>query len=226
MTILCVADHIDPLVYSTQAKNRYKDVDLVLSAGDLPMQYLGFISGSLNKPVYFVFGNHNLEHYHLFKRRDSSSSINSPDTLPQMQNYFGSTFIGGRVIRRNGLLIAGLGGSRRYNAGKNQYTNFQMWLRIIRLVPRLLWNRARHGRYLDILLTHASPKGIHDKPDACHQGFGAFLWFMRRFRPSYLLHGHIHLYDRNEKRETHYNDTVVINVYDHYVLEIEEVPRG
>jgi len=224
MTILCVADHIDPLVYSTQAKLRYKDVDLVLSAGDLPMQYLGFISGSLNKPVLFVFGNHNLEHYPLFKRRNSLS-IDVPETLPQIQNYFGSTYIGGRVVRRKGILIAGLGGSRRYNAGKNQYTNFQMWLKVTSLLPKLLWNRVRHGRYLDILLTHASPKGIHDKPDACHQGFNAFLWFMRCFKPRYLLHGHIHLYDRNEKRETPYHDTVVINVYDHYVLKFEEETR-
>ncbi len=224
MTILCVADHIDPLVYSTQAKERYKDIDLVLSAGDLPMQYLGFISGSLNKPVLFVFGNHNLEHYALFKRRNSIS-IDIPETLPQIQNYFGSTYIGGRVVKRKGLLLAGLGGSRRYNAGKNQYTNFQMWLKVMWLVPKLLWNRVRHGRYLDILLTHASPKGIHDKPDACHQGFSAFLWFMRRFKPRYLLHGHIHLYDRNEKRETQYHDTLVINVYDHYVLRIEDEPR-
>ncbi|TVR90457.1 MAG: metallophosphoesterase [Spirochaetaceae bacterium] len=224
MTILCVADHIDPLVYSTQAKERYKDIDLVLSAGDLPMQYLGFISGSLNKPVLFVFGNHNLEHYDLFKRRQFIS-IDVPETLPQIQNYFGSTCIGGRVVKRKGLLLAGLGGSRRYNAGKNQYTNYQMWLKVMWLIPKLLWNRIRHGRYLDILLTHASPKGIHDKPDACHQGFSSFLWFMRRFKPRYLLHGHIHLYDRNEKRETQYHDTLVINVYDHYVLKIEDEPR-
>ncbi|TFH04381.1 MAG: metallophosphoesterase, partial [Spirochaetales bacterium] len=60
MRILCVADHIDPLVYSAGIKNRFRDIDLVLGAGDLPMEYLGFISASLNKPIFFVFGNHHL----------------------------------------------------------------------------------------------------------------------------------------------------------------------
>ena len=44
MKILCVADHVDPLVYSINAKERFNDVDLVLSAGDIPMSYLGFIA--------------------------------------------------------------------------------------------------------------------------------------------------------------------------------------
>jgi len=60
MKVLCVSDQIDPLVYSSNIKERYKDIDLVISAGDLPMEYLDFIVSSLNKPVLFVFGNHNL----------------------------------------------------------------------------------------------------------------------------------------------------------------------
>jgi hypothetical protein len=40
--------------------------------------------------------------------------------------------------------------------------------RILALAPRLWWNKLRHGRYLDILLTHAPPRGIHDRPDKTH----------------------------------------------------------
>jgi hypothetical protein len=36
MKILCVADNIDPLVYSSSIKSRFREVDLVLGAGDLP----------------------------------------------------------------------------------------------------------------------------------------------------------------------------------------------
>ena len=66
MKILCVSDQIDPLVYSSNIKERYKDIDFVISAGDLPMEYLDFIVSSLNKAVYFVFGNHNLNEYGLY----------------------------------------------------------------------------------------------------------------------------------------------------------------
>ena len=38
MKILCVSDQIDPLIYSVNIKERYRDVDLVISAGDLPME--------------------------------------------------------------------------------------------------------------------------------------------------------------------------------------------
>ena len=67
MKILCVADHVDPLVYSGAIKERFADIDLVLCAEDLPMEYVDFIVSSLNKPTFFVFGNHNLndfKYYH------------------------------------------------------------------------------------------------------------------------------------------------------------------
>lgn len=217
MKILCVADHIDPLVYSAAIKQRFGDVDLVLGAGDLPMEYLGFIASSLNTPVGFVFGNHNLKRLALFTRR-RGPAFEELGAEAQTRNYFGSTCLEDRVRKIKGLLIAGLGGSMRYNDGDHQFTDFQMRLRMIRLLPRLLWNRIVHGRYLDILLTHAAPRGIHDKEDLCHLGFSSLLWFMRTFRPRYLLHGHIHLYDLNANRRTRYRDTWVINVYDHFVL--------
>jgi Icc-related predicted phosphoesterase len=94
-----------------------------------------------------------------------------------------------------------------------------MYIEIFKLVPRLLWNRLYHGRYVDILLTHAPPKGIHDKKDKCHWGFKAFLWFMKTFRPKYLVHGHIHLYDLADVRSTQWGTTTVINAYSHYVLD-------
>ena len=221
MKILCVSDHIDPLVYSTKVKERFRDVDLVLSAGDLPMEYLGFIASSMNKQLFFVFGNHNLKKIGLFKRNTHPYESEDELSHPSMNNYYGSTYVGGKIVKtRQGLLIAGLGGSMLYNGDENQFTDFQMYWKIFKLVPRLLSNKMIHGRYLDILLTHAPPRGIHDKPDPCHTGFKSFLWFMRKFKPRFLLHGHIHLYDMNAQRVTAFNQTMVINVYDHYVLTI------
>ena len=131
----------------------------------------------------------------------------------------GAIHLGSKVKIEENFIIAGLGGSMRYNNGPNQFTDFQMFLEATKLIPRLLWNRIFHGRYVDILLTHSPPKGIHDKNDKCHWGFKAYLWFMKTFKPRYLVHGHIHLYDLADVRCTEWGNTTVINAYSHYVLD-------
>jgi hypothetical protein len=222
MKILCVADHIDPLVYSPGIKQRFGDVGLVLSAGDLPHSYYDFIMSTLNKPLLFVFGNHNLRLMPLYRRgtdyfgRGELSGSGDRPYLPS-----GAMHMDARVRKVKSVLVAGLGGSLWYNGGENQFTDFRIALRIGRMIPRLLINRLRHGRFLDILLTHAPPFGINDGPDRCHLGFKPLLWFMRTFRPRYLIHGHIHLYSSSAARSTRYYDTEVINAYDHVVVELE-----
>lgn len=210
MKILCIADQIDPLVYSSSIKTRYKDVDMVLSAGDLPLDYLDFVVSSLNCPLLFVYGNHHLEKYNTFKNPALGGVAE------------GLTHIGSTVRVEKGLIIAGLGGSMMYNRGTNQYTEKQMKREIRRLFPRLLFNRIFRGRWVDILLTHAAPFGIHDKPDPCHKGFKCFLRFMEVYKPRYLIHGHIHLYDLSDQRTTKYMETTVINVYSQYLINTEQ----
>jgi len=200
MKILCVSDQIDPLIYTNSIKQRFTDVDLVLSAGDLPLDYLDFIISTLNKPLFFIMGNHH--------------------TDESEDNSHGATYIDLKVKREAGLIVAGLGGSMRYNRGENQFSDFQMNCRILKLLPVLVFNRVFRGRFLDILLTHASPRGIHDKEDKCHKGFKCFLWFIKVFKPRYLVHGHIHLYDLSEVRTTKYCDTMVINAYGHYLIDM------
>jgi uncharacterized protein len=202
MKILCVSDQIDPLVYSNSIKNRFADVDIILSSGDLPLDYLEFIVSSLNKPLFFVFGNH---HTHELTNRTFEGC--------------GCIHVGSKVHKEEGVIVAGLGGSMRYNLGENQYTELQMYMEIFKLIPSLLINRLFHGRFLDILLTHAPPSGIHDKKDKCHQGFKAFLWFIKKFKPKYLVHGHIHLYDLSDPRRSRWMETNVINAFSHYVID-------
>jgi uncharacterized protein len=202
MKILCISDQIDPLVYTNSIKNRFADVDIILSAGDLPLDYLEFIVSSLDKPLLFVFGNHHTQ-----------------EMANRAFEGCGCIHVGSRVHKEEGLIVAGLGGSMRYNLGPNQYTEFQMYVEIIKLIPSLLINRLIHGRFLDILLTHAPPSGIHDKKDKCHQGFKAFIWFIKKFKPKYLIHGHIHLYDLSDPRRSRWMETNVINAYSHYVID-------
>ncbi|MBR5402567.1 MAG: metallophosphoesterase [Treponema sp.] len=231
MKILCVSDYVDPLIYNQNVKQVFSDVDLVLCAGDLPLDYVDFIVTMLNKPTYFVFGNHNLNdfsHYH-----KSASFV--PSEVQQARDAYyghGGTYAGFKVLKDNSLaytdpktgkrtplLIAGVSGSLMYNKGLNQYTERQMKLRLLMMVPALIRNKIRYGRYLDILLTHASPRHIHDKEDPCHKGFECFNWFIQKFKPSLMVHGHIHLYDARENRITKSGDTTILNAYAHWLIE-------
>jgi Icc-related predicted phosphoesterase len=44
---------------------------------------------------------------------------------------------------------------------------------------------------------------------------------MKVFKPKYLVHGHIHLYDLCDVRCTKWGSTTVINAYSHYVINLE-----
>jgi len=222
MKILCISDHIDPIVYSSNIKMRFKGVSLILSAGDLPMRYYDFIVSNLNKPLLFVFGNHNLKHLKYYKPQ-YKEFIQDVYNFNK-QHSFGATYIDGKVkrVKKYNLIIAGLGGSMLYNGGPNQYSEFGMILHVLKLIPKLIIKRIFYGRYLDILVTHAPPAGIHDLPDRCHTGFKVFLWFMKHFKPKYLIHGHVHLYNLNAERTAEYLDTYVVNAYNHCLINWED----
>lgn len=221
LKILCVSDHVDPLVYSDSIKERFADVDLALGAGDLDLPYYGYIVSMLNKPLAFVFGNHNLKRIAYYRKEYRVGLLDRSEQEEYIEKSFGSTYVGDKAINFHGLLLAGLGGSRKYNRGPNQFSETQMLLKILKLIPRLLLNRILYDRWLDILLTHAPPMDIHDREDRCHRGFRCFRWFINVFNPQYLVHGHVHLYDLNARRRTKHRDTVVINAYEHTIIDIE-----
>ena len=216
MRILCVSDQVDPLVYSPRMRERFRDVDLVLSAGDLPPEYLGFITSMLNKDLVYVMGNHDLGE--LEARGVHRWADKAPDAVAASTGAIDAGF---KLMRMEGLIILGLPGSMLYNNGPNQYSEFAMSLRIALLAPRLYFNKLFRGRAVDIVLTHASPQGIHDRDDLCHRGFACFLWLMRVFKPRWLVHGHIHLYDLADVRISGYRETTVINAFGHWLLDTE-----
>jgi len=218
MRILCVSDQVDPLVYSPRMRERFKDVGLVLSAGDLPPEYLGFITSMLNKDLIYVSGNHDLGglEAHGIDRWEPDA-----DRDEATRRATGAVNAGFRIREAEGLIILGLPGSILYNRGENQFSELAMSIRIALLTPRLLWNKILRGRAVDIVLTHASPLGIHDREDPCHRGFKCFLWVMRVFKPRWLVHGHIHLYDLADLRISSYRETTVINAFGHWILDTE-----
>ena len=115
---------------------------------------------------------------------------------------------------------AGAPGSIDYNHGQCQFTEGQMKWKLLSMAPRLMMNKLRYGTCLDIFLTHASPRHIHDKEDPCHKGFECFHDFLKKYEPRYMVHGHIHLYNQNEERVGSYYNTTVVNAYSHHVIEI------
>ena len=207
--ILAVSDVIDQRIHSASLHERMPNVDLAVGCGDLPGRYLEFIVDAVNRPLYYVLGNHADE-----IQRDRDGRPRGP---------LGCIDIGGKVVRdgRTGLILAGLPGSPKYNDSEpEQYSEREMALKIAKMTPRLLWNRHRYGRALDVLITHSPPRGLGDREDEAHQGFGAIRTFLDRFKPAYHLHGHVHLYDRSQSPILCYGETTIVNVYPYQALEI------
>ncbi len=206
MKILALSDQVVEAVHSPQIRESYSDVDLVIACGDLPYYYLEFVATMLSAPVAYVHGNHDKAAY-----MSDGRTISEPE---------GCVSLDDRVVTIAGVVLAGLGGSMLYNRqSAYQYSDDAMRWRIARLLPDLLVNRIRTGRYLDILVTHSPPFGIHDDKDLPHIGFKSFLNVMQFFRPKLLLHGHTHRYRQSVKSETQYQDTTVVNVYPLRVIQ-------
>jgi Icc-related predicted phosphoesterase len=209
MKILAVSDQVDERIYSLRGQDPFRGAALILGCGDLPYTYLENLVSLLDVPLYYVPGNH-----------DPNYNPGSPRAYAE-----GGTNLDRRSVYDRGLLLAGLGGSVRYRPdGSNQFSQGEAYRRAFRLYPRLLRNRIRYGRFLDILITHSPPFGIHDEDSAAHRGLRAINWLLLRARPRYHLHGHTHFYRQNlVPSVTRFGPTTIMNVYPYKVIEIEHV---
>jgi len=208
MKLLTVSDKECVRVYSSRIKQRFNDVDLAIGCGDLSYYYLEYIISSLDVPLYFVRGNHaKAVEYGCYGSR---------------QAPWGAVNLHKKVIRnkKTDLILSGIQGSLRYNDGDYQYSQAEMWVMVMQLVPSLIWNKIRYGRFLDIFVTHAPPWGIHDCQDPAHRGVKAFNWLIKTFQPAYHLHGHIHVYSPQTVTKTKLGKTLVMNTYGYRKLVI------
>lgn len=207
--ILALSDTIVPFIYGSQVKRRFSQSDFIIGCGDLPYFYLEYVLNALDKPLFFVRGNHD--------------KIVEYSGEGQRVAPGGGTNLHGKILNYRGLILAGIEGSLRYRPGPFMYTQQEMWQHVLRLIPKLLYNRIVHGRYLDIFVTHAPPAGIHDMDDFPHQGIHAFRWFIRLFQPLFHLHGHIHIYQPDTATVSQVGKTCVMNVYSFREIEIAKV---
>jgi Icc-related predicted phosphoesterase len=205
--LLAVSDVEISFLYSPMIRDRYQDVDLILSCGDLPYFYIEYMVSMLNVPCYFVRGNH---------ASDREFGVGSTRRFP-----WGADDLHHRCVEDDtGLLLAGLEGSLRYNRGPYQYTQSEYWGMVFSLVPRFLYNKLTLGRYLDVFIAHAPPWQVHDADDLPHSGIKAFRWLIKVFQPEYFLHGHIHVYRQDTVTRSVIGKTIVQNVYGYKVLGI------
>ena len=209
MKILAVSDMVVDRLYSATIAERFSDVKMILGCGDLPNEYLEFLVSAMNVPLLYVPGNHD-------------PAYNHKVTSAHAQ---GGEFLDLKFNRVHGLNIAGFGGSMRYRpCSPNQYSQSQMYSRIVSFLPRLLWNLFRNGGKLDIVIAHSPPKGIHDDNDLAHTGFSAFRDFIKYFQPRYFLHGHTMAYRSNIAPEvTMLGTTTIINVNPYRIIEVNHI---
>lgn len=196
MKILLLADKECPALWDHYQPGRLDGIDLILSCGDLNSSYLSFLVTMGRAPVLYVHGNHDAAYRH----RPPEGCDCIEDTL----------------VTVNGIRILGLGGSPVYSGGEHQYTERQM----ARRIRRLRWKLWRAGG-VDIVVTHTPARGYGDDTDYAHRGFDCLLELIDRYRPRYLVHGHVHMNYKNGPRTLQRGDTTIINAYERYVLEIE-----
>jgi Icc-related predicted phosphoesterase len=201
MKILALSDQVVPMIYSPSITELFGDVELIAGCGDLPAYYLEYVVTQLNVPLVYVPGNHD------------SDELSVP----------GGMSVDGKLVQINGVLIVGLGGSRRYKSkGKHQYTESEMLRKCLGLLVKILPTRLMKGRWVDLLITHAPPQGIHDASDLAHTGFTKFRQFLRAFRPSMMLHGHSHVLRNLDKTHSQLYECEILNVYPYRVVDLPE----
>ncbi len=199
MKILIVSDEECPALWDFYVPGRLKDYDLILSCGDLKAEYLMFLVTMARCPVLYIRGNHDA-HY--------------DQTPPE-----GCDCIDGGIVEYNGVRILGLGGCLRYHPGPDQYTEREM----LRRIRRLSWRLRRMGG-VDLVVTHAPPRGLGDADDPAHWGFQCFRELVEQYEPRYFLHGHVHLRYGGGDRVRQHGATTLINACERYELEIPDVP--
>jgi hypothetical protein len=238
--VLAVSDVVEEGLWADIGPVR--GADLILGCGDLPLEYLGYLMNALDVPLVFVPGNHDPD---LSGYRVSRAGLTLRAGLPARPPWpDGAVSADGRVVDVAGLRIAGLGGCRRYRPGPNQYSDRQQARRARLLAARARLRRPRGAGLrqlrggaglrqlrggaglrqlrggVDVLLTHAPPRGVGDGADPVHQGFPALNVLTARLQPAVLLHGHVDP-DPAGRRDHRLGRTIVRNATGWQLFDLE-----
>jgi len=198
MKVMFIADEESKAMWDYYDPRRTEGVELIISCGDLKPSYLEFLETMVNCPLLYVKGNHDRQY--------------------AQQPPLGCVCIDDRVYDYKGLRILGLGGSMRYNPDTTcQFSEEEMQARIRKVNRQIVLMNG-----FDLLVTHAPAKGYGDMDDLPHRGFDCFNTLMEKWKPKYMVHGHVHqTYSYKFERERqHSSGTKIINAYESYILDI------
>ncbi|MBN1823821.1 MAG: metallophosphoesterase [Endomicrobiales bacterium] len=201
--------------------DRYKDIDVLVSCGDLDRSYVELISESIKKDIFFVSGNHPGE-------LDDDEWYLSKSNAPKTVRYInGRKDMHCRVIVFNNYIFAGFNGSLWYNGGYNQHTEKEMSKVVKSVIRKVAWHRLQdkvlnYPQKEVIVLSHAPVEGVHDLRDQAHRGFKCFRAFIEKVQPLLWMHGHIHLNDSRNDQVSVTGKTTIVNVFGCKIIEVDK----
>jgi hypothetical protein len=197
--LLAVSDEPDPSLDSTATRETLGPVDMIIGAGDLEPDYLGFVADAFHAPLRYIRGNHDVGSAWLHSER-----LLLPEPMRD-----------GVPVEEAGLELIGFSGSPRYNERGMQVSSLGMWAKVLRA-----WPRAQRVRPV-IVVTHAPPRDVNDDHDPAHRGFSAFRWLADRLEPPLWLHGHTALVRRGiDDRIATLNGTTFYNCTGSTLIEL------
>lgn len=228
MKILAVSDiedkALEELIQSSSEK--LKIIDFIVSCGDLQRKYLEYVVDGVGKPLFFVSGNHFVSQFY-------EEYLKSPKNTKKLYKgkgaklRFGGIDMHARVETYGNYIIAGFGGSMRYNPGNFQFNEHEM----AKIVKKSI-KKIRNRRFKDfisfkrkkeiIIISHAPVEGVHDKDDVCHKGFKCFRDLIDKVKPIVWMHGHIHPEGQEKHQQSVVNKTLVINVIPSKIVELKK----
>ncbi len=196
---MAVSDEPDSSLDSAATREAIGKIDLVIGAGDLEPDYLGFVADAFHAPLRYIRGNHDVGPAWAHTER-----LLLPEPIRD-----------GEIVNEAGLRLIGFSGSPRYNQRGMQVSSFGMWRKVLGALPR-----ASRRRPL-LVVTHAPPRGVNDDTDLAHRGFTSFRWLIDRIAPPLWLHGHTALVRRgiDDRLATH-NGTTLYNCTGATVVEL------
>ncbi|MBR3628014.1 MAG: metallophosphoesterase [Elusimicrobia bacterium] len=227
MKILAVSDKEDTKLqdFILQNPNVIKNIDFIVSCGDLSKNYLEFIVDSVKRYFFFVEGNHPTLNNDPAK--DYFRKIVDKIYDDEQQFSLGGINLHARMEIYADYILVGFEGSMRYNMKGYQYTEKEM-ARIVGKVSRKIKIQQikdfifRRKKKKIIVVSHAPISGVHDKEDTCHKGFLCFKKFLNKFNPLIWFHGHVHFEGQTNEQITKVDNTMVINVYGFHVVDVED----
>ncbi len=190
MKVLVVADEESRSLTEYYAENNLGSIDLILSVGDLPYSYLETIRTNLQKPLFYVKGNHDTYKTGLFDKE----------------------FIEWKSVEVSGIRIIGIGCQHRNG---HILSEAEMYKKL-----KSLYQRNKSNSNVDIIISHYPAFGIGDGQDSTHQGYRAIRDFVEKTQPTYFVYGHNHLNYGRKPRMIESSKTTYVNAYEKFIIEI------